>query len=48
VLEVDADRAYVNAPRASTVLEIDYRDSARIARTLEIPGGAAALAEVGR
>jgi hypothetical protein len=48
VLEVDADRAYVNAPSAGTVLEIDYRDRARIARTLAIPGGAAALAEVGR
>ncbi|GLK16572.1 hypothetical protein [Herbiconiux flava] len=47
VFEVDADRAYVNAPSAGTVLEIDYRDRARIARTLDIPGGAAALAEVG-
>ncbi|MCS5715742.1 ABC transporter [Herbiconiux sp. CPCC 205716] len=48
VLEVDADRAYVNTPSTGAVLEIDYRDGARIARTLAMPGGSAALAEVGR
>ncbi len=33
-LVLDAQRAYVNAPAEGQVYEIDFADSARIARTL--------------
>ncbi|GAA2170847.1 lipoprotein [Agrococcus versicolor] len=45
-IEVDASRAYVPVATDGTVLEIDYADAARIARTL--PLAAAHVAEVGR
>jgi len=38
VLEVDASRSYVNSPSAGVVHEIDHADSARVARTLPLPG----------
>ncbi|MTD16199.1 ABC transporter [Nakamurella sp. YIM 132087] len=43
-LTVDADRAYIRS--TTGVLEIDYRDAARIARTLDV-AGAVHVAEVG-
>lgn len=47
-LVVDAQRAYVSAPADGAVYEIDYADSARIARTLETPTDPAFVVEVGR
>lgn len=47
-IEVDAHRAYVNDPAGSRVLEIDYRDGARVARELAVPVRPRFLAEVGR
>jgi hypothetical protein len=47
-LEVDVSRAYVNSPSTGLVHEIDYVDDARIARSLDVDGDAAALVEVGR
>ncbi|MBD8585385.1 ABC transporter [Frigoribacterium sp. CFBP 8766] len=38
VLEVDASRSYLNSPSAGVVHEIDHADSARVARTLPLPG----------
>lgn len=35
---VDAQRAYVSDPANDRILEIDYRDNARIARTFPTPG----------
>ena len=34
-LVVDANRAYVSGPAEGIVLEVDYRDGARIARTFD-------------
>jgi hypothetical protein len=34
-LIVDANRAYVSGPAEGVVLEVDYRDGARIARTFD-------------
>lgn len=48
VLTVDAQRAYLSAPKEGVVYEIAYADGARIARTLETPTDPAFLAEVGR
>lgn len=36
-LIVDAQRAYVSDPAGNRILEIDYRDGARIARTFDVP-----------
>lgn len=50
-LTVDGQRAYVNAAAdetGGTVFEIDYADSARIARELTLPVRPLHLAEVGR
>jgi hypothetical protein len=47
-LTVDEQRAYVNAPVARIVFEIDYADGARVARTLETPTSPRFVAEVGR
>ncbi|WP_209559956.1 ABC transporter [Frigoribacterium sp. PvP032] len=38
VLEVDASRSYLASPSAGVVHEIDHADSARVARTLSLPG----------
>jgi len=38
VLEVDASRSYLSSPSAGVVHEIDHADSARVARTLPLPG----------
>lgn len=47
-LTVDANRAYLGSPELGTVFEIDFADSARVARDLH-PGVAPAfLAETGR
>ena len=45
-LTVDAQRAYLNAPGADVIYEIDYADAARIARTF--PAHADFFAETGR
>jgi hypothetical protein len=45
-LTVDAQRAYLNAPRDDVIYEIDYADAARIARTF--PANADFFAETGR
>ncbi|MFC7431483.1 MULTISPECIES: ABC transporter [unclassified Agrococcus] len=45
-IELDASRAYVPVSADGSVLEIDYADGARIARTLALP--ATWVAEVGR
>ncbi|MCH6468945.1 ABC transporter [Sinomonas terrae] len=47
-LTVDAQRAYVNAPSEAVVYEIDFADSARIARTLLPSVQPAFIAETGR
>ena len=47
-LTVDASRAYLNAPAEGLVYEIDYADSARIARSFPIDGEPRFLAETGR
>jgi hypothetical protein len=47
-LQLDANRAYLNAPAEGAVYEIDYRDDLRIARTLTVGSDAAFLAETGR
>ncbi|MDR2293918.1 MAG: ABC transporter [Microbacterium sp.] len=47
-LVVDGQRAYLNDAASGTVHEIDYGDSARIARTLQTPTAPAFFAEVGR
>lgn len=47
-LEVDQNRAYLNAPGTRTVSEIDYGDGARIARTFTFDTAPAFLAETGR
>lgn len=48
VLTVDEHRAYLSVPEADAVLEIDFADHARIARTVAIGGDVALFAEVGR
>ncbi|QHC56703.1 hypothetical protein EV639_1084 [Rathayibacter tanaceti] len=45
-IEIDAARASVNSPSTGLVHEIDYGDSARVARSLEL--GARHLVETGR
>lgn len=47
-LVVDENRAYVNDPAAGVVLEIDYADGGRIARTIETSTPAVHFTEVGR
>ncbi|MGY1744122.1 hypothetical protein [Blastococcus sp. SYSU D00695] len=47
-LQVDADRAYVNDPAGHRLLEIDYADSARLARTFPTEVAPLHLAETGR
>ncbi|MGY1814559.1 hypothetical protein [Blastococcus sp. SYSU D00820] len=47
-LQVDADRAYVNDPAGNRLLEIDYADGARVARTFLTEVAPAHLAETGR
>ncbi len=47
-LAVDGQRAYLNDAVSGVVHEIDYADSARIARTLQTPTTPAFFAEVGR
>ncbi|WP_104164444.1 ABC transporter [Cryobacterium sp. N22] len=47
-LTVDAGRAYLNAPTDGVVYEIDFADSARIARSFPIDGEPRFLAETGR
>nr|WP_221420846.1 hypothetical protein [Conyzicola lurida] len=47
-LSVDANRAYVNAPAEGVVYELDYADSARVARTFPVPGSPVFVAETGR
>lgn len=44
-VQVDDARAYVPLPGADVVLEIDYADGARVARSLDLPGDF--VAEVG-
>ncbi len=48
VLEVDADRAYLNVPGEDALLEIDYADGARVARSLPTAVSPVHLAETGR
>lgn len=47
-LVVDQERAYLNVPAEGVVHEIDYADSARIARTLETPTAPVFFTETGR
>ncbi|RBY86910.1 ABC transporter [Blastococcus sp. TF02A-26] len=47
-LQVAADRAYVNDPAGRRLLEIDYADGARLARTFPAAVAPAHLAETGR
>ena len=47
-LTVDAGRAYLNAPAEGLVHEIDFADTARIARSFPIDGEPRFLAETGR
>ncbi len=47
-LSVDERRAYVNDAEGDTVIEIDFADGARIARTLETPTSPEFVTEVGR
>ncbi|SCX58204.1 hypothetical protein SAMN03159343_3729 [Klenkia marina] len=47
-LQVDPDRAYVNVPGAGQLLEIDYADDVRLARTFPTAVDPAHLAETGR
>ncbi|WP_127793932.1 ABC transporter [Agromyces sp. LHK192] len=47
-LVVDGQRAYVNDAAGGVVLEIDYADGARVARTLETPAAPVFFTEVGR
>lgn len=47
-LTVDRQRAYLNDPAAGVVHEIDYADSARVARSLETPTTSVYVAETGR
>lgn len=46
-MQVAGTRAYVSDPAAATVLEIDYRDSGRLARTFDIGFSPASIGVVG-
>ncbi|MBT3162195.1 hypothetical protein HTV80_03585 [Streptomyces sp. Vc74B-19] len=48
VIEVDRSRAYVNDPDGKKVLEIDYNDSLRIARSFDLDVKPVLMAETGR
>ncbi|WKG02902.1 ABC transporter [Mycolicibacterium sp. HK-90] len=48
VIEVDADRAYVNDVAARAVYEIDYRDGLRLARTFNTSVAPGFMVEAGR
>ncbi|WP_231156141.1 hypothetical protein [Streptomyces sp. CNZ748] len=48
VIEVDRSRAYVNDPDGKMVLEIDYNDSLRIARSFDLDVKPVLMAETGR
>ncbi|UFS99613.1 metal ABC transporter permease [Nocardia huaxiensis] len=48
VIEIDANRAYINDPQAKAVHEIDYRDNLRRARTFSLDIAPAYLVETGR
>ncbi|MEU9336029.1 hypothetical protein AB0D49_23095 [Streptomyces sp. NPDC048290] len=48
VIEVDRSRAYVNDPHGRRVLEIDYADGLRIARTFALDLAPRLMAETGR
>lgn len=48
VIEVDADRAYINDAAAQAVYEIDYRDGLRLARTLRTAVTPDLMVETGR
>ncbi|RZL81984.1 MAG: ABC transporter [Rhodococcus sp. (in: high G+C Gram-positive bacteria)] len=47
VIVVGGTRAYVSDPASKTVAEVDFRDDARVARTLEIGVSASTLGVVG-
>lgn len=44
---VGGTRAYVSDPASKTVTEIDFRDNARVARTLDVGVAASTLGVVG-
>ncbi|GAB3290566.1 hypothetical protein [Pseudoclavibacter terrae] len=46
-LSVDTSRAYLSTPASADVHEIDYKDGARIARTLDLPSAPAFAFETG-
>ncbi|MQA34713.1 ABC transporter [Modestobacter roseus] len=46
-LQVDADRAYVNVPGGDRLVEVDYADGARLARSFPTEVAPAHLAETG-
>lgn len=48
VIEVDADRAYVNDTAARAVYEVDYADPLRVARTLKTSVAPGFMVETGR
>ncbi|QER87615.1 hypothetical protein [Streptomyces tendae] len=48
VIEVDRSRAYVNDPDGKKVLEIDYNDGLRIARSFDLDVKPVLMAETGR
>ncbi|WP_396916795.1 ABC transporter [Mycolicibacterium sp.] len=48
VVEVDADRAYVNDAQGRAVYEIDYRDGLRVARTFKTSIAPGFMVETGR
>ncbi|QLY33476.1 metal ABC transporter permease [Nocardia huaxiensis] len=48
VIEIDANRAYINDPQARAVHEIDYRDNLRRARTFPLDIAPAYMVETGR
>jgi hypothetical protein len=47
-LTVDTTRAYINSPSDNRVYEIDFADSARVARTFDTAGAPLFLAQTGR
>lgn len=48
VIEVDADRAYINDAAGRAVYEVDYRDGLRLARTLKTSIAPGFMVETGR
>lgn len=48
VIEVDRSRAYLNDPAGKRVYEIDYNDSLRVARTLDVDVRPSLMVETGR